>query len=291
LIVDGHIRDGMSLREIERVNGLANGCLSSYAKRHAIPVRSKAAQARLDFSTGKRVAPAGERHWSWGQTKETHPAMAMHSARMTQNNPSRMPGVIDRIVSSNIASGHYKRVADRLRNTRIPKPVREKIAKTVAPQLLERISHREQMMREALIFDPRWIAQHRVNDVVLDFACPELMIAFEIDVGGHKLDRSLERDMRAVSYGWTIFRFRADLASDPSYFLKAMRIAEKAVPDFKCPDEPPTGRRCYGVVIRCAEHPTGLRVHNPNDPALVLLRSHIQNRAEAARMRQDEITN
>ncbi|WP_410172289.1 PDDEXK family nuclease [Delftia tsuruhatensis] len=100
------------------------------------------------------------------------------------------------------------------------------------------------------------------------------MLAFEIDVGGHKLDRSKDRDLALVSAGWTILRFRADHARSAEYFTKAFRIAEKLVPGFQCPSEfPATTRSQYRVVIRCPEFPAGLSVNDPNDPAITELRT------------------
>src|SRR6185369_15892622 len=112
---------------------------------------------------GSRIAPAGPDHWSWGLRKETHPVMAAHSARMKAHNPMHMPGVTARAEKTKHGTGYYERVSERMRGSTVSKEIRQKIAKTVAPQLLQRLSQREQVMQAALVFDSRWISQYQVD--------------------------------------------------------------------------------------------------------------------------------
>lgn len=270
LITFNHLTLGRSLRSLEREHHIANGSLSLFAKRNGLIVRTKQEQAMVDFSSGRRTAPAGATHWAWGHTKETHPKYAEHSRRMTEQNPSHMPGVTERALETKVRTGFNEKIRNRMIGREISIETREKIAQSLAPILLENMRRREQMMRDALIaFDDRWICQYQFGAAVLDFAITDFRVAFEIDVGSHKLQRSLARDLRLVEQGWTILRFRVENAAHPHYFGHAFRIAEQLIPDFKCPDEYPLPRRKpYRVVIRCPEYPTGLSVNYPNDVIL-----------------------
>jgi len=285
ILID-HIEHGRSLRAIERAHDLANGCLSRYARRHHLPVRSKTEQIRQDFASGTRQAPIGAQHWSWGLRKETNAIMARHSARMTAHNPMQIPEIRDKAQRTRDQRGFRQRMRERMQGRPIPEETRQKIARTVAPQLLKRLSQREQVMQKALLFDPRWIPQYQVDCAVLDFARPDLQIALEIDVGGHKLQRALERDLRLVRAGWMIFRCRADKGLTRSYYTRLLRIAEQVFPELQCPDKLPTAsRHQYGVVIRCAQYPTGVRIYRPHDPLLRELRAARGHTPPAATVR------
>lgn len=278
LILEGHIRDGISLRSLERANGLANGCLSAYARRHNIPVRSKRDQARLDVATGRVVYPSGKDHWGYGLTKDTHHMYAGHSKRMTEQNPASDPEVIARALATKAANGF----GDKIRAIRggIPLKVeqRQKVAKSISAFFRENPSQRENMMREALVAnDDRWVCQYHFDCAVLDFARPDILVAFEPDVGSHKLQRAASRDAALVAKGWTIFRFRCDEAVGPEYFTHAIAIAAQVVPDLQIPHHRPARASKYRVVIRCPENPAGFEVRDTNDPILKTLALRFRN--------------
>ena len=279
LILEDHIRDGKSLRTIEAEHGLANGTLSRYARIKNLPVRTKGEQLLKNFRENGCETMKGEKHWAYGLTKETSAHYARRAVAMTLDNPTRRPGVTDKIVASNRAGGTYERIAASKRGTTLGQEQRQKIAQTLAPQFRQQLTKREEMVRQALIFDPRWISQHQIGSYLLDFARPDIRCAIEVDTGGHKAERAAKRDAWIVGQGWTILRTRYDTAKSPAYFARLLRIAEKLIPDFQCPEETPaTSSHCYGVLIRCAEDPAGFEVNGPDDPLLALLAPNLRHR-------------
>lgn len=288
LILEEHIQNGLSLRAIERKHGLANGALSRYAKIMNLPVRTKAQQAKTDFSSGRRQPKSGEDHWAFGMTKETSSIHAAHSERMKSNNPVYMDGVIERALATKEATGFSARAAEWMRGRTISDQSRQKLAKSMAPVLAKQISEREKIMQAALAFDESWIFQHSTTYHILDFARADMKVAFEVDTGSSKLERSAKRDAALVGDGWTIFRIRYDSARDTAFFRRLFRVAEKCIPDFDCPDKAPAlARNKYRVVIRCPENPSGFHANGPDDPALIELAARIRNRLEGSGMRQD----
>ena len=72
--------------------------------------------------------------------------------------------------------------------------------------------------------------QHPVGAYVLDFCCPALRLAIEIDGGQHGFDSVLERDMRRdtwlARYGIRTLRFwNADVRGNLNGVLDAIRLA------------------------------------------------------------------
>jgi len=203
---------------------------------------------------------------------------------MTLNNPSKVPETIAKANATKRANGFADTMRARLGGIPLSHDHRYKVAKTISSYFRENMSDREHMMSEALIpLDGKWVSQYHFDCAVLDFARPDIRCAFEPDVGGHKLERSLNRDAALVRQGWTIFRFRCDKAASPDYFLHAISIAAQIIPNLQGTREFPPARK-YGVVIRCPENPAGLRVYHPDDAALKSLALRISDRLPPAKV-------
>lgn len=285
LILSKHVQEGLSLRAIERAEGLANGCLSKFAQTHSIPVRDKSAQASISIKLGHRVMPAGTDHWAFGMTKETSEIHARHSARMTENNPAKSPEVISRALDTKRKTGFNSRMSERMRGYVMPDESRKKLAKSMSAVFGKEPTQREKLVMDALAFDQRWIFQHPTDYHVLDFAIPALKVAIEPDTGSSKLQRSAKRDGVVVGDGWTIFRLRCDLAISRDYFDHMLAVVEKCVPGLNPASErPPLAKHKYRVVIRCPENPSGFHARDTNDPAFVDLAARIRDRLVSTAM-------
>ena len=232
LISERHWRDGLSIRAIERELGIATSVLNAWCKRHGIVVRSKAEQITACNANGAINRPRGESHWAWGLRKETSPAYAAHSARMTSANPGADPATLAR---RNLAWSDTMR------------------AKPTEP---------ESIMASWLPgCGVAWIAQFPVGRYVIDFAFPAALVGLEIDGKTHepadRKKRDIIRDGLLISIGWKIIRVRQDNVTNPG---KILSVLKEHVSGFQIPcGSPPIGRK-YRMLIRDAENPTGRKV-------------------------------
>jgi len=106
-----------------------------------------------------------------------------------------------------------------------------------ARRLLCRQLRREQTPPERLFWelvrDRRWAGlkfrrQHPLGRFVLDFYCPALQLAVELDgdVHGDQRERDQERDLLILDRGIRVVRVRnGDLLRDPEGVLAAIRAA------------------------------------------------------------------
>ena len=93
-----HIKHGKSLRLIERENGLSNDTLRKAATRFGIRTRSRIDSIRVNQQHIEY--PSGEAHWRATNNEAAARLSAIHSKRMTDNNPSCNPESKRKITAS-----------------------------------------------------------------------------------------------------------------------------------------------------------------------------------------------
>jgi very-short-patch-repair endonuclease len=232
IIESEHIAGGKSLRLIERERGFANGCLSRFSRVHNIPTRSKSEQALKDLETGRRIPATGEQHWLFGKTKDTSEHAAMHSRRMTADNPVHRPGMLEQRAQS--------------------RSVEFASAPTVHEQLMLCL-----LNGWGIDFE----FQFPVGKYILDFAFPKHMVNLELDGRGHASRKlqDVSRDTFLCSQGWTVCRVAQDslwntrTGGHPQAW-GLVNTLKALVPDFeKVSTSIPSGGK-YRVLIRNKEN-------------------------------------
>ena len=234
MIQKRHWDGGESVRAIERSLNIGKTVLSSWCKRHAIRIRSKAAQIAISHHLIRRRT--GAAHHNFGKTKEEIPWLAKRAKELSVSNPSHDPAIKRRMAISR--SDTYRSIP----------------------------THDEAIALGLIASGGvDFVFQFPLDAYVADFAFPGYLVIVEIDGENHssfgRKAHDLVRDKSIVDQGWTIIRVPARHLATTGHWLS---VVKDHVPDFQIPGGLPRGRSTtknhYRVIVRDREHPAGRKL-------------------------------
>ena len=205
LVNEFHFKQGKSLRMIEREHGLSNDTLRKRCIK--LGVKTKSRIESMHDNEKHVVRPSGDSHWMAKDKDALASFSEASSKRMKLRNPSRIPEVRDRIVST--LSEKFK---------------------------LEPTFHEGLIIDLLREFNCDFDFQVKIGSCIVDFVIGKC--AIELDGRGHASRKASDRirDQHICGAGWNVVRINQDcifnkrLAGNNFRPNKLMRVIEQFNP-------------------------------------------------------------